>query len=60
MPTTREVEAARVERVRRQQRHYTPDRLGERCPRCGTRVVADLNDPIHPACYTVAEEPHTT
>lgn len=54
MPTTREVEAAKVERLRANRRFYTPDLLGRLCSDgCGERVPKALNDAGiygHPTC----------
>lgn len=52
MPTTRQVDDARAARQRRQRRHYGPHNLGDRCPICGHRLPAGLNDTggTHPTC----------
>lgn len=49
MTTWREARAARVERQRRERRHYTPDKLGKPCPACGIKVPKGLG-PYHPTC----------
>lgn len=59
MPTTREVEAAKVERQRRGRRFYTRDQVGAECSEgCGIRVpLALLENGItaHPTCGKAAQ-----
>lgn len=48
-----EARAAKAERLRREQRYYTPDKLGRACPVCGTKMptallAARIN--LHPTC----------
>lgn len=52
--TTREVQAAKAERQRRQRRRFGPEDRGPLCPVCRTATVRQLVDvtgtPVHPAC----------
>jgi hypothetical protein len=53
-PTTREVEAKKLERQRRERRLYTPDRLTARCRVCNLRMVdalVELGETTHPSCW---------
>lgn len=55
MPTTREVTAARAQRLQRQRRYYTPDLLGPQC-RAETchlkldKVLAAAGETTHATC----------
>ena len=64
MPTTREVEAKRVERIRKQDSAAARRelmRVGPDCPRCGKRTQARLveatGDRVHPGGYTIEDDP---
>lgn len=53
MTTWPEARAAKAERGRREQRHYTPDLLGLPCRYCHTKVPKALNEAgyyAHPTC----------
>lgn len=54
MPTFREAEAAKVERLRREARHFTPDLRGVPCPICRRETSAKLQEATrdlrHPCC----------
>lgn len=53
MPTTREVQAAKENRLRREQRYYTLDRRGAPCAVCRTPLdgrLSDLGEATHPCC----------
>ena len=54
MATWPEARAKKAERLRREQRLYTPDKRGPLCPMCKTPTVAAVcaatNDPRHPCC----------
>lgn len=53
MPTTKEVQAKRATRLKRQRRHYTMADMGAACRYCKLRVPRALNDAgiwAHPTC----------
>lgn len=60
MPTWREARAAKVERLKREQRYYTPDKLGRPCPVCGLKMpLALIHAGIwsHPTCEPTWKDP---
>lgn len=53
MATWTEAEAAKRERLRRERRYYTPDKLGPLCRVCRKpmpRVLRAAGDLTHPTC----------
>lgn len=48
MPTWDKARDAKLERQRREQRHYYREHLGKPCPHCGARVVLAVG--FHPTC----------
>jgi hypothetical protein len=53
MTTTREIQAARDERMRRQKRYYGPHNLGRRCRGCRMRLPLVLDEAgvtMHACC----------
>lgn len=57
MPTTREVAAAKLSRLERERRHYTPAMLGRPCPDCKERVplaLVNAGEHYHPTCGKAA------
>lgn len=54
MPTTREIQAKKAERLRREQRYYTPDKRGPDCWVCRNptdpKVSAATGEALHPTC----------
>lgn len=53
MTTWAEARAAKTERQRREQRFYTPDKLGRPCPWCRLRLPQALlaaGIQVHPTC----------
>lgn len=56
MSTWPEARAGKLERGRRERRHYTPDRLGPVCATCGLKVPLALGADTHPTCDAGARQ----
>lgn len=60
MATWAEAEAGKRERLRREQRYFTVDKRGPRCPVChlftSRELVEATGTPVHPTCDPTSAE----